>query len=91
MQNEFKEGDLVRVVDAGNELTKGDLHVVNERIGERNFGFIGSTTGYVSLHSWNRKNNKDGFFPWRFKKVKAGELTPTEVYEYAKFKLKGKP
>ncbi len=86
MKKEFKKGDLVRVVNVKDttELAKGDIHVVSGWV----FGI--NKHKFITLYKWNRTCISNGFHPWRFKKVKAGELTPNEIYEYTKFKLKGK-
>ena len=81
----FKKGDLVRVIEAGNQLTHGDIHIVQgiSRLSHT------AAASYVNLKPYNRTNVMNGFYPWRFKKVKKGDLTPSEVHKYTVFKLKG--
>lgn len=81
---EFKKGDLVRVVDinmCGEQLTLGNLHVV------KNMVFFKEGV-YVNLYSWNRHSRGSEYYPHRFKKINTGDLTPKELSSYIKYIFK---
>ena len=79
----FKKGDLVRCINVkqNNDVEIDTIYIIDNIFFEYNEEF-------VNLGNYNYLNKTSGFYSYRFKKIKVGDLTPEELSSYLKYKFK---
>jgi len=82
MKSIFKEEDLVRVIEGeGENIIFNQLYIV-DWVDNSNYKMVYLKSGF------NDPNISGGWFPHRFKKIIAGDLTSEELSSYIKYKFK---
>lgn len=78
----FKKGDIVRCINVkyNSGVTLNTIYIINS-VDSIQF------KDWINLSNYNRISISNGYFPHRFIKVEAKDLTKKEIFEITKFKL----
>jgi len=81
----FKEGDIVRVINADDitGIKINRIYVISHCKND----LPKSASVYLNI-TFNDPDASGGYFGYRFKKIIAGDLTPEELSSYIKYKFK---